>query len=188
MSDIIIKALTPDLFEDYLNFFDNSAFVDNPKWSACYCFFKQAPHKICDWKDRTAEKNRSAVINLITEGKLYGFIAYDNGKPIGWCNSGPRTNMTTTPDYDEPDANKIGSIVCFIIGKDYRRKGVARLLLKTAYDDFKMQGFNFAEGYPLKDVEGEAANHNGPMDLYLSEGFEQYTTNGDIIVMRKTLF
>jgi ribosomal protein S18 acetylase RimI-like enzyme len=175
------------LLDDYLNFFDNIAFVDNPHWSSCYCFFPQAPHETCVWKERTAEENRADVTQNIIKGKMNGYLAYDKNHPIGWCNAGPRVNMTITPDYDEPDADKIGAITCFIIAKEYRNKGVARLLLKTACEEFKMQGFNYVEGYPMKDVIGEAPNHWGPMDLYASEGFKKYAIEDDTIVMRKTL-
>ncbi len=187
MSEIIIRALSPKLLNDYLKFFDNTAFADNPEWASCYCFFPQAPHETCTWKDRTAEENRIAVIKNINEGKINGFLAYDNNETIGWCNAGPRINMTISPDYEEPEADKIGSIVCFIIGKKYRRVGIARLLLKSACEAFKLQGFKFAEGYPIKNAEGEAANHHGPLEMYLSEGFYKHTTEGDTIVMRKII-
>ena len=187
MNGIVIKKLSPNLLEDYLNFFDNIAFKDNPDWSYCYCHFPHAPHDTCKWQDIPKEENRKAVIDLINSGKKQGLLAYDNNQPIGWCNAGPRVNMTITPDYEEPKADKIASTTCFIIAKEYRRKGVARLLLKTALEVFKTQGFKYAEGYPLKDMQGEAHNHWGPKELYLSEGFKQYATEDNMIVMRKSL-
>lgn len=36
--NIAIKPLAPELVEDYLFFFDNMVFTENPEWSACYCF------------------------------------------------------------------------------------------------------------------------------------------------------
>ena len=187
MNGIVIKKLSPNLMDDYLNFFDNIAFTDNPDWSYCYCHFPHAPHDTCKWQDIPKEENRKAVIDLINSGKKQGLVAYDNNQPIGWCNAGPRINISIGPDYDEPKADEIGSTTCFIIAKEYRRKGVARLLLKTALEVFKTQGFKYAEGYPLKDMQGEAHNHWGPKELYLSEGFKQYTTEDDMIVMRKDL-
>ncbi len=185
--NITVIALSRELLEDYLKFFDNYAFIDNPHWSSCYCYFPHAPHEICTWKERTAEENRHAVSNLIMNNKMHGYITYHNGKPIGWCNAGPRINMTITPDYEELETDKIGSIVCFIIAKAYRRKGISRLMLDAACNGFKAHGFKYAEGYPIKNVEGEAANHHGPLELYLSAGFTQYATEDDTIIMRKLL-
>ncbi|MBL7137832.1 MAG: hypothetical protein ISS17_03550 [Bacteroidales bacterium] len=33
----IIRPLNPDLIFDWLDFFDNRAFTDNPFWKSCYC-------------------------------------------------------------------------------------------------------------------------------------------------------
>ena len=37
MSEITIKALTPELIEDYFDFFDNRAFSDGSPYYPCYC-------------------------------------------------------------------------------------------------------------------------------------------------------
>ena len=37
MSEIMIKLLTPDLIEDYFDFFDNRAFSDGSPYYPCYC-------------------------------------------------------------------------------------------------------------------------------------------------------
>ena len=36
---VIIKSLGPELTDDFLYFFDNLAFSDNPEWAGCYCHF-----------------------------------------------------------------------------------------------------------------------------------------------------
>ena len=187
MNGIIIKRLSPKLIDDYLLYFDEIAFRDNPDWSYCYCRFPQAPHDKCRWQDFTKKQNRQAVIELIKSEKLNGFLAYADDIPIGWCNAGPRTNVTITPDYEEPEADQIVALTCFIVAKEYRGKGVARLLMKTALEVFKSKGYKYAEGYPLEKMEGEAANHWGPKELYASEGFEQYAIEDDMITMRKKL-
>ena len=35
--NIEIKKLTADLLDDWLYFFDNTAFSDNDNWAGCYC-------------------------------------------------------------------------------------------------------------------------------------------------------
>ena len=99
--------------------------------------------------------------------------------------------MTTVPDYDEPDADRIGSIVCFVIAKNHRRKGIARRLLEAACKGFKAQGFTMAEAYVLKDAKGDAMNYPGPLSMYLSAGFEPFREcccdGDDTIVVRRSL-
>ena len=182
-----VRELIPGLLDDYLSFFDGDAFADHPEWAFCYCRLHHFPHEQRKWRDTTAIENREAVIRLINDGTLRGFLAYCDDRPVGWCNAGPRSRMTTVPEYDEPEADQIGSIMCFVVTKEHRRLGVARQLLEAACRGFAAQGLKFAEGYPLKDVEGESANHCGPLDLYLSAGFERYWEDEDVIVVRRSL-
>ena len=45
--EITIKPLSSDPIADYLSFFYEKHFTDNPDWSKCYCYFchiPQAPH------------------------------------------------------------------------------------------------------------------------------------------------
>ena len=84
--DIIIKNLTPDSLEDFLNFFDNIAFSDNPDWAGCYCHFYHFPGTMEQWGEVTKERNRNATIDLIKEKRMAGLLAFVNKKPVGWCN------------------------------------------------------------------------------------------------------
>jgi GNAT superfamily N-acetyltransferase len=182
-----IHELSPELLRDYLHFFDNNAFKDNPHWSYCYCYFNHFEHDSKVWKESKASDNRNAVCNLITIGKMNGYLAYYGERVIGWCSAGPRLNMTTLPEYIEPEEDQIGSIVCFLITKEFRKKGVAQLLLHAACNGFKKRGFKYAEGYPLKNVVGDKENHFGPYSLYMSYGFKLYKEDEDTIVVRKLL-
>jgi len=191
MDNITIKSLSHDLLDDYLNFFDNDAFADNQHWAACYCRCYYFDHSKCDWDKTTAKENRAAVIELVKNGIIKGYLAYNNDKPIGWLNANHRNNYSIV-SYDKVDKTEnIGSLICFIIAKNYRRKGIARMLLNTACNGFKQQGFAYAEGYPVKDVKGDDKNYHGPLSLYLSEGFEEFDRekreNVEIIIMRKLL-
>ena len=187
MQNITIKSLSPALLDDYLNFFDNDAFADNPHWASCYCHCYHFSHNDCDWDKTTAEENRTAVIELIKSDKIRGYLAYDNDKPVGWLNANARNNYSIISYKTIDKSENIGSLICFLIAKDYRRQGIAKKLLNAALDGFKQQGFEFAEGYPVKGVEGDDKNYHGPLSLYLSIGFEQYDENDIVIVMRKRI-
>ncbi len=185
--EIVIKRLTPAIINDFLSFFDNTAFSDNPDWSFCYCYFNQFPHDYKVWKHQKGEENRASVCQLINKGKMNGYLAYVEGNAVGWCNAGPRKEMTTLPEYIEPDEEKTGSIVCFVIQKKYRRKGIAKRLLIEACMGLQQEGFQIIEGYPLKDAKCEKEHHFGPLSLYLNHGFTQYKEDEDTIVVRKYL-
>ena len=191
MNSITIKALTPALLDDYLHFFDNDAFADNPHWAACYCRCHHFNHAECDFDSTTAEENRKEIINLINNNVIQGYLAYDNNKPIGWLNANYRNNFTAVPYSKTNRSEKIGSVMCFVIAKDYRRQGVAQMLLETAIENFAQQGLDYVEAYPVSNVEGDDENYHGPLSLYFSNGFKEYDRNirsdVEVIIVRKKL-
>ena len=64
-----IRALTYDLLDDYLDFFDNIAFSDNKEWSGCYCVHFHLEEESL----RSAIKKNSGVI---TQLSLFKIISY----------------------------------------------------------------------------------------------------------------
>ncbi len=190
MDALLIQALTPDRLEDYLAFFDGDAFADNPDWSACYCYFYHAPGSMKDWEARTAAENRAAVADLIQAGKLHGYLAYVDGRPVGWCHAAPRPefpNLRRDRQLDTPDAAAVGSIVCFIVARPYRRRGIARGLLQAACAGFRDAGLTYAEAYPQLNTTDASANYHGPLSLYLAEGFSIVKSFEHFCLVRKTL-
>lgn len=185
--DISIKPLSPDLLEDYLFFFDNIVFSENPDWSICYCYSFHFTGTKEQWNK---EENRSSVIKLISENKMKGYLAYSNNKPIGWCNANNRLNYQRLIKYYDLVGNiddKVCSIVCFLISHDHRRKGVARKLLKQIFTDYTVKGYDYLEAYPGK-VELSCEGHfKGPLSLYEEFGFEIEKEYDDYYVVRKKL-
>lgn len=185
-----VRELTPHLLGDWLAFFDRDAFADNPEWASCYCHFYHADHSTKDWDDRSAAENRAASSGLIDSGRLRGYLAYVDGKPVGWCQAAPRIlirNIENDEDLAVPDAQRVGSIVCFVVAEPYRRQGVAHELLEAACNGFRRQGLAIAEAYPRLGAETDAANYHGPLSLYLESGFATFRTSDRFAIVRRTL-
>ncbi|MGE0542242.1 MAG: N-acetyltransferase family protein [Dehalococcoidia bacterium] len=186
-----VQPLTPDRLHDFLRFFDDEAFPDNPAWASCYCqFFYIADNE--RWQNQSAGDNRAAACDRIPSGQMTGYLAYVNGEPAGWCNAGPR------PLYPRLDAEsetgdgstemaRTGSIVCFVIAPPYRRHGIAGQLLKVALDGFRSQGFTAAEAYPHREAGSDGAAFRGPRSLYESAGFVPFREMEKQTVMRLDL-
>ena len=169
-------------------FFDEIGFTDNPSWASCYCHFYHFDGSRKNWSKRTKEQNRKASKELIISGKMKGFLAYFNNKPIGWCNANSKNNYSHIPYKADIDLKKkVGTIVCFLISPSYRKKGVARLLLKETCDYYENKKYDYLESYPTKELQSDAHNYHGPFRLYLSEGFTIYDELDRIYVMRKYL-
>ena len=188
--DIIIKPLTPELLDDFLDYFDNIAFSDNPEWAGCYCYFHHYEDNVKEWSKRTKEENRKSSKDLILSRKLNGFLAYKKDKPIGWLNIDLKENYLKLPikeAKDYPQEGKVASIVCFIIAPDQRRQGISREILKFACSNLKDKGYNVIEAYPKKGLLPDAHSYHGPESLYLSEGFSIYKELTDSSIVRKNL-
>ena len=131
-------------------FFDRDAFADNPDWSDCYCQFFHVDDDAV-WQARTGEQNRAAAIDLIEARRMHGYLAYLDGRPVGWCHAAPRSELpriANDPELARGDGAGVGSIVCFLISATARRQGVATALLDAACAGFRHLGFTVAEAYP----------------------------------------
>ena len=185
--NIEIRLLTKDLKDDYLFFFDNIIFKENPDRSKCYCYDY---HFLGDVETCTRETSRSAVINLINENKLTGYLVFDNDKPIGWCNANNRLNyqrLLRDYDYiDNPD-DKVCSIVCFLIHPDYRRQGIAQKILDKIIKDYSNKDYDYFEAYPKKGELSCEGNFKGPLELYKRYDFKINKEYDDYYVMRKKI-
>jgi len=187
--EIEIKKLSEKTLKDFLFFFDELAFCDNPEWAGCYCYF----YYIADndqWFRRTKEQNRKDAEKSILAGKMNGYLAYHNDKPVGWCNAddfNSYSRLINNPDIIRIPNEKAGAVTCFLIEKNYRRKGIAGTLLQYLTNDFIKRNYDFIEAYPLKEGKTEADYYHGPLSLYLTYGFEIFQELEDLYIVRKNL-
>jgi ribosomal protein S18 acetylase RimI-like enzyme len=167
-----IRPLSEATLPDYLTFFDNDAFPDNPKWASCYCQFSFVDHRGVDWEKRTAEDNRADACARTCAGHMAGLLAYRDGKVVGWCNAAPRWMMQAYADAPEdPDADRLGHITCFVVAPGARHTGVARALLEAACAQLKASGLGILEVMPFETPKTDAEAHHGPTSLYQAAGF-----------------
>lgn len=188
MPDVAIRRLEPGLLEDWLRFFDRDAFADNRDWSGCYCHYYHADTARKAWESRTADENRTASCELIAAGRMQGYLAYVDGRPVGWCHAAPRAgipNIANEAELAVDDAQSVGSIVCFVVAQAFRKQGVARSLLDAACAGFRERGLRTAEAYPRRAANSDAANYHGPLALYLQAGFTPFRELPNVIMVRR---
>ncbi len=209
MMEIGIKALTPDLADAYFDFFDHRAFSDGSPYYPCYCcafnlsaagigsmrkLSKQYGGDTEGWK----RAQRETALRMVREGKIRGYLAFDNGTAIGWCNANDRVNYYRVGAFDldhvpedqepadPPRKNQVKSIVCFEISPEYRGKGIASRLLERVCADAEKEGYEFAEAYPCENA-GDSPAFTGPKHLYEKAGFTEFALAGSTVIMRKPL-
>ena len=93
--------------------------------------------------------------------------------------------MGDVPTKEQNPDIKIKSVFCFTIAPDMKRKGIATQLLEHVLHEAKLEGYDFIEAYPNKEVNDESINFAGAVSLYEKCGFTVYCDTEDKYVMRK---
>jgi GNAT superfamily N-acetyltransferase len=147
----------------------------------CWCmFWKQTQ---TEFARMHGEQNRLALKSVVESGTVPGVLAYQDNEPAGWCAVEPRESYSRlarakvlAPVDDQP----VWSITCFFIGKQYRRKGLMRGLLKAAIDWATSNGAHIIESYPFDTQQRvrPSTAYMGVIPVYLENGFVE--------VMRRT--
>ena len=209
--EIMIKPLTPELINDYFDFFDHRAFPDDSPFYPCYCnaynmsllqIKEQLFARLQEYgggADVWKRVLRESAWNMVNSGKIKGYLAYHDGISIGWCNANDRLNyyrvgefnmddiQEDKPPLDCPGKGYVKSIVCFEISPDYRGMGIAGRILERICKDAAEEGYAFVEAYPMDHVNDNSLAFTGPLRLYEKFGFREYKRIGSTIVVRKDL-
>jgi ribosomal protein S18 acetylase RimI-like enzyme len=169
--DLRILPLTPDRIADLAPLFDAGG---DPKW--CWCAYYRFRGR--DWTNSSAAANR-ANLELMSAGTpAPGLVAYEGDAVVGWVSLGPREtyerlaySKTAAPVDDAP----VWSIVCFVVARQQRGRGIAEALLAAAVEHARSNGATMLEAYPV-DTGGEriaSANaFRGTLSMYERAGFE----------------
>lgn len=191
--NLAIKPLSSDLARDYLDFFDHRAFSDKNPNGPCYCTgpsMDEATERrmVSEFGNNVKAVVRRYAVGLLAEGKIHGYLAYDGGQAIAWCNAGDRDGYVRwVPDIARRDpCGRTMSVVCFAIAPEYRGKGVATALLQHVIADATAGGFAAVEGY-AKWKGRITHDYTGPLRLFEKTGFVEVARTEDTMVMRKRL-
>ena len=191
--NIEIKRLTPELCGDWVKFFDDIAFKDHEEWAFCYCLEGHLDRKTQEEWTNSMERRQKAM-ELIQNGEMQGYLAYEDGIVIGWCNVNNRKNyrylMTMFEEIgyqtEQDDNLKIKSIFCFLVAPQYRGRGVAQNLLDKVCEEALKEGYKYIETYPFAD-RGFEFQYHGTQKMYERNNFTEVADFEFIKVMRKAL-
>jgi ribosomal protein S18 acetylase RimI-like enzyme len=166
-----IRPLTADTWPDLAALFEEGG---DPKW--CWCQFYRV--RGLDWSNSSADGNRERLATLTRDGPPPGLVGYQDRRAVGWVSVAPRPaydRLTHAKLLAPVDDKPVWSIVCFVVSRSARGRGVARALLDGAIAWAKREGATILEAYP-SDVQGRkvpAANlYHGSLSMFEDAGFE----------------
>jgi ribosomal protein S18 acetylase RimI-like enzyme len=175
-------------------------------WDFCWCMhFQRArtPSEIQRLRTRAQKgvTNRKEKKELVVAGRSHGILVYAEGQPVGWCQYGPREEL---PRIDHSrkyrtlspkDPQQLWRITCFVVHKNYRRRGVATAALQAALESIRRHGGGLVEAYPinrwLTRAFGNESTH-GTSSMFQKAGFKIVAPFGDTrfsshVLMRRTV-
>ena len=179
---MVIKELRSELLQDWKEFFDCRAFEDHQEWRGCYCtaFYYPKPAEYLS----ASSKRIDYAKWLIETGRMCGYLAYDGDKVVGWVNANDRAKYPRLRHLVDGEESVL-SIVCFIVQKEQRGKGIAKMLLDKIMQDAKGKGYSVIEAYPKKGAKSEYGRWNGPFEMYQKAGFTEHEIQKDKVVRKQ---
>lgn len=171
-----IHPATPDRIDDLAELFATHAGT-----RGCWCMAHILPRKElhAGWRNG-GNRKRFEQLQAESDPPL-GLVAYEDGKPIGWCAIGPRTRYPTTispratiyRDRDQTEDDDVWLMTCFFVRVGHRRSGVTHALLEGAVDLARRYGAKALEGLPIAESYGKERDaYVGRQRLFAECGFE----------------
>lgn len=168
-----IQPLTPKRIADLATLFDQGG---DPKW--CWCSYFRVRGR--DWTNSTPAQNRELLAAAARRRHHSpGLVAYDEDTVVGWVSLGPREDyerLAYSKVLAPLDEAPVWSIVCFVVGRKSRGRGVAGELLAAAIDYARERGATMLEAYPVEVPQGEriasASAYHGTLGMFKRAGFK----------------
>lgn len=137
--------VTPDRFEDFADVVNR-----NRRANHCWCV---TPRLVSAEIEELGGGDREQAMRWLCErDDPPGVVLYRDGEPVGWCNIGPRAEITRLarsrlirPVDDLP----VWSIVCLVVRPGRRRQGVTAALIEGAVAYAAARGAPAVEAYPV---------------------------------------
>jgi len=183
--------VTPDRFEDFAD-------VINPNRRANHCWCLSHRLQTMEIDELCRGSRELAMRRLCEREHPPGAVTYLDGQPVGWCNIGPREEITRLarsrlirPVDDVP----VWSIVCIVVRAGFRRKGVTGPLIEGAVAYAASHGAPAVEAHPV-DPPGRmdlTMAFVGTRGMFEKTGFAVVGTTDAVasgmprLVMRRTL-
>ena len=172
LSQLTFEPLTKKNWNKFVQLFGNKGACGN-----CWCMYYRL--KKADFQEgKAGEGNKTAMKNIVWEGKPTGILGLYDGQAIAWCAFAPREDFIKFENsrvHKRIDDKAVWSIPCFFIDKNFRGHGVSVELLKGVVKYARQNGIKIIEAYPTIPTQEKLPDTFAWIGLYKSferAGFE----------------
>ena len=124
-------------------------------------------------KSKDGANRRAQIKSRVDNGRPIGLIGYIGDQPVAWCSIAPRE---TYRPLGGPEADafteRIWSIACLFIKRDYRGKGLTAQLIAAAIRHAKAGEATIVEAYPVA-ADSPSYRFMGFVDTFAAAGFRE---------------
>jgi len=162
------RQLTEKTWPDFEELFAANGGV----WGGCWCMFYHKPGK---FDPKAYKENREAKHGLTSEGKTHGTIVLCGGDPVGWCQFGPREELSRVDRKRgyRPTSPDAWRVTCLFIAPGHRRSGLATYAVRESVRAMKREGVKVVEAYPVGGERSAALLWSGTPKLFEEVGFSR---------------
>lgn len=203
VSEYVTKELSLRTWPDLEKLFQKPE-VGDAWW--CWCMhhhvasYSSPENKQPSTRAERAVRNRRKKRELIEKEGAHGILVYTRqGEPVGWCQYGPREELPRTDHTNKyrnlapKDATeRLWRVTCFVVDKEYRRRGVASAALKAALEAIRKKGGGLVEAFPVSETDqGPGYMCTGRLSMFNKAGFKKVAPFGigrtKTVMMRRTI-
>lgn len=172
LNQLTFEPLTKKNWNNFVQLFGNNGACGN-----CWCMYYRL--KKSDFLEgKAGDGNKEAMKEIVWEEKPAGLLGLYEGQAIAWCAFAPREDfikLEKSRVHKRIDNERVWSIPCFFIHKNFRKHGVSVALLKGVIEYAKKQGIKIIEAYPTIPTQEKLPDSFAWIGLYKSfekAGFE----------------
>ena len=155
-ADLQFHPLTPDRWGDFETLFGPSG-----AYGGCWCMWPRLRRK--EFDAHSGAENKEAMKGAVDSGEEPGLLAYSGEEPVGWVALAPRerlAHLERSRTLKRVDDRPVWSIVCFVVDKRVRGRGMMAKLLSAAVEHARRHGATIVEGYPV-EPKGALSGYSG---------------------------
>lgn len=151
--------------------------VSTENWKDFELLFESpgAPHYCwcMVWRSREGTTGKSSgketMKKNIFKNVPVGLLAYAANEPVAWCSVAPRETYKYLGGDESKD--NVWSLVCFFIKREFRGKGISKLLVQEAKNYARVSGAEFLEAYPVMP-DSRSYRFMGMVPVFRKLGFK----------------